>query len=92
MNALATGRESPDNELCCGGSGGRDDEDFRMLGLIGEECSGAVKERGVRARMSERAGDHRQLYWVQNHQGAGTAMTFRPSAAFSPTNEGLVPG
>jgi hypothetical protein len=51
VNALATGRESADNELSRGGAGRGDDEDFRMFGLTGEERSGAVKERGVRAGM-----------------------------------------
>lgn len=81
VNALATGWESADNELSRGGSCGRDDEDFRMLGLIGEERSGTAEERGIRAGMNERARDHRQLYWVENLQRAGTAITSSPSAA-----------
>jgi hypothetical protein len=71
VNALATGWESADNELCRGGSCGGDDEDFRMFGLTGEERCGAAEERGVRAGMNERARDHRQLYWVESGQSAG---------------------
>ena len=46
-----------------------------MLGLTGEERSGAMEERGVRVGMNERAGDHRQLYWVESGQGASVSLS-----------------
>jgi len=66
VNALASGWKSAGGKFVGGGSRGRDDQDFRVIGLLGEERGGAVEERCVGAGMKERARDHRQLYCVRH--------------------------
>jgi hypothetical protein len=47
VNALTARWKSASGEFVSGGSRGCDDQDFGVLGLIGEERSGAVEKRGV---------------------------------------------
>ena len=65
VNALATGWGSADGEFIGGSSRGSDDEDFGVLGFLGEERGGALEKCGVGAGMKERARGHEQLYWVE---------------------------
>jgi hypothetical protein len=69
VNALTAGRKSVSGKLIGGGARGGDDEDLFVVGFFGEECGGAMEERGVGAGVKERARDHRQLYWVEISQG-----------------------
>ncbi len=69
VNALATRGKSAGGEFIGGGSRGRDDKDFRVIELFGEERGGPLKEHGVGAGMKECARDHRQLYWVVSRLG-----------------------
>jgi hypothetical protein len=62
VNALAAFRKSAGGEFIRGGSRGSDDQDFRMLGFLGQKSRGALEKRGVGAGMQKRAREHTQLY------------------------------
>jgi hypothetical protein len=64
VNALTAQRECVSSKFIGSGSRGGDDEDFGVLGLVGEKGSGVLEQRGVGAGVNERARGHRQLYWV----------------------------
>lgn len=59
VNTLAAGWKSADGEFRGGGSRGRDDDDFAVRVLCGQERGGAIEQRGVGAGVNERARDHR---------------------------------
>ena len=58
VNALAARRKGMGSELIRCGSGGGDHQDFRVLGLFGQEGGSALEKRGVGAGVQERAREH----------------------------------
>ena len=61
VNTLASRWESAGRKFFGGASGRRDQDNVRVLGLLGEERGGVVEECGVGAGMNERTVGHRQL-------------------------------
>ena len=59
VNALTARLKSTGGEFIGGGSSGRDDENVRVRGRIGEEGSGVAQECGVGAGVNERTGGHK---------------------------------